>query len=201
MAREIVVTLGEATSSFAFAKVDRSKLYGRRRRVPLDPEGNACEKGGLTSDGALLIRPGMTGQGYFDADNYWYPTADLLSLDAEGNAAERVTSTLGVAQDLTEVAPQALLDVRVQSIYMLDASDLDEALETALKAGSVFTFNFAYRTGYKCDQGFLLTNKEGTFALVGQSVTPIWCELDAVPVEDFSDDDGGFDDDLDFEMF
>ena len=201
MAREIVVTLGDEVSSFAFAKVDRSKLYGRRRRVPLDPEGERCERAGVTEDGALLIRPGMTSQGYFDEDNYWYPNGDLVSLDEQGEPVARVPSTLGVAQALTEVPAQQLLDVRVQSVYMLDPSEVDDALDAALKSGTVFSFDFAYRAGYKRDMGFLLANKAGVFALVGQQVEPLWCELDALPVEDFSDDGDDFDDDLDFEMF
>lgn len=201
MAREIMLTLGEAVSSFAFSKVDRSKLYGRRRRVPLDPDGQPCEKAGLTADGALLVRPGMTSQGYFDEGGYWYPVGDLVHLDADGAEVSRFDSTLGVPQPLTEVAPQALLDVRVQSIYALDASELAPELGAALEAGKIFSFEFTYRAGYKRDQGLLVANAEGTFALIGQPVTPDWCELDAVPVEDFAEDDGGFDDDLDFEMF
>ena len=66
MARQIVVELDGIESSFDFAKLDRSKLYGTRKRVALDPDGQPCERADLTSDGAVLLRRGMTAQGYFD---------------------------------------------------------------------------------------------------------------------------------------
>ena len=40
MARVIAVSLEGVESTFGFASVDRSALYGRRRRVPLDEQGN-----------------------------------------------------------------------------------------------------------------------------------------------------------------
>ena len=39
MARQIAVILDGVTTCFDFKKVDRSKLYGRRVRVPLDGDG------------------------------------------------------------------------------------------------------------------------------------------------------------------
>jgi len=39
MAKAIVVAFNGEESSFAFAKLDRSRLYGARRRVPLDQSG------------------------------------------------------------------------------------------------------------------------------------------------------------------
>jgi hypothetical protein len=68
MAKSIVVDRGGAVSSFDFTKVSRSKLYGRRRRMALDPSGRACTRASLTADGSLLILAGMTAQGYFDGE-------------------------------------------------------------------------------------------------------------------------------------
>ena len=64
MARVIAVSLEGVESTFGFASVDRSALYGRRRRVPLDEHGNACTRASILDDGSLLLRSGMTGQGY-----------------------------------------------------------------------------------------------------------------------------------------
>ncbi len=63
MAKAIVVEHEGAVSSFAFNKIDRSRLYGRRRRVALDPAARPCTRAALTDDGALLLRSGMTAQG------------------------------------------------------------------------------------------------------------------------------------------
>ena len=46
---------------------------------------------------------------------------------------------------------------------------------------------------------FLMANKEGVFALVGQPSSSEWCTLETQVVT-FEDDDDD-DDDLDFEMF
>ncbi|MCA9543478.1 MAG: hypothetical protein KC613_03780 [Myxococcales bacterium] len=203
MARQIVVERGGATSAFDFKKVDRAQLYGKRRRVPLDPDGGECARAELTADSGLLVRSGMTAQGYFDASGYWYAQGDLVALDPEGQEAPTHPSTLGEAQPLEAVGAEALLDLRVQSVYALDPAEVDEGLAAALAAGEVFAFDFVYRAGPKKDRGLLVANDTGVYALIGQPTTPEWCELAVVAQDDWSaaDDGDDFDDDLDFEMF
>lgn len=200
MAREIVVALNNSASRFNFKKVSRSALYGSRKRVPLDPEGAACAKGELTADGALLIRQGMTAQGYFDNAGHWYAQRDLSSINPDGTEAEKHDSTLGVEQSLTKVDPERLLDARVTVVYALDPADLDADLQLELEAGAIFEFPFNYRAGSSPNSAFLVANANGIFALVGQPTTPDWCTLET-PAVDPLDEDDGLDDDLDFEMF
>lgn len=201
MAREIIVALNNTASRFSFKKVDRKALYGSRRRVPLDPAGEACAKGELTADGALLIRQGMTAQGYFDTNGHWYASRDLTGINPDGSEAEKHDSTLGVEQSLTQVEPQRLLDARVAAVYALDPEELDPDLQIELEAGTIYEFPFNYRAGYAPNVAFLVANPNGFFALVGQPTEPDWCTLDAPAVEAFDDEDDGLDDDLDFEMF
>ncbi len=201
MAKAIVVDRGGAVSSFDFSKVTRSKLYGRRRRMPLDPSGRACTRAALTADGSLLLRAGMTAQGYFDGDGTWVPNKELVGLDADGKVLDKLPSTLGVAQELVgPVPPQELLDLRVAAVYALEPTDVEAGLQADLDAGKIFRFPFVYRGGHTTQTGFLAANPEGTFAIVGATTTPEWCTLDAVLPPDFEDDDA-FADDLDFEMF
>ncbi len=200
MAREIVVEMDGRPSTFAFKKVDRRKLYGVRQRVPLDTEGAACGKGELLADGSLLLRAGMTAQAYFDDEGTWYARRDLASVWPDGTVAEKHPSTLGEKQPLSKVGAEALLDARIHSVYALEPTDLDEPLRAALEAGELFQFPFSYRGGARRDVSFLVHNEHGFFGLVGQPTNPAWCDLEAVAVDDFGDD-GGFDDDLDFEMF
>lgn len=46
MARNIVVTLHGEESSFDFKAIDRAAIYGKRRRVALDRDGEACTRVG-----------------------------------------------------------------------------------------------------------------------------------------------------------
>lgn len=198
MAREIVVQQGDRTSRFTFAKVDRAKLYGARKRVPLDPDGEPCVRGELTPDGSLLLRSGMTAQGYFDEKGYWYPPGELQSVWPDGTIAESSPSTLNQPQALTPIGPREALDVRVHAVYALEPSELDEDLADALQSGTLFRCPFNYRPGHINDVLLLVHNPTGYYGLVGRLAEPEWIDLETVIEETFTDD---FDDDLDFEMF
>ena len=198
MAKPIVVEYQGETSRFDFSKLARKKLYGSRRRIPLDKSGEPCKRAALTDDGRFLIQSGMSAQGYFTEDNRWVPNGELQGIDANGAVVEKVPSTLGEAQPLEKTTPQVLLDHKLSSVYLLDAQDIDPQLQSALASGDIFQFAFNYRADFRAEAGFLLENKEGYFALVGVPTTPTWIETTAPPpvLEEEEDDD-----DLDFEMF
>ena len=203
MAKPIVVSFGGTESTFGISRIDRSKLYGRRQRFPLDPTGERCQRAALTDDGSLLVLTGMTAQGYFDPDGSWVPNNQLIGLSPEGEPVERVPSTLGVPQPLEgPIPPTELLDLQVLSVYLLDPEDVDMDLAHKLANGQIFKFGFSYRGGYNAETGVLVGNDEGLFALIGRPKVLEWSELEQVvqPLLDDEDDDD-FDDDLDFEMF
>ena len=202
MARQIVVDRGGQTSAFDFAKVDRSKLYGRRRRVPLDPKGEPCARASLSEDGAVLVRAGMTAQGYYTDEGHWVPNGELVGLDEAGQPKEPVKSTLGEAQALKgPFGPERVLDLVPHAIYALTPAEVEDALVAGLREGEVYELSFAYRNGYLEDTALLVANEAGElYALVGRVVEPVWREAEErIPafIEDDPDDDG----DLDFEMF
>lgn len=200
MAKPIIVSLGGVESRFDHEKLDRAKLYGRRQRQVLDPGGQRCEKAELTRDGTLLVRSGMTAQGYFDEGGAWIPSNKLVGLGADGKPVQSVASTLGEPQKLVgPVGPEELLDLAVRSVYVLAAEGLDPKLEAELKAGKVYKFPFCYREGYNSETAFLVGNPNGFFALVGTPAVSEWCELQTVAAEPLSDEED--DDELDFEMF
>lgn len=200
MARSIVVEKDGKTSSFGFRKIDRSKLYGQRRRIHLDPAGEPCARASVTDDSSLLLRVGMTAQGYFDEDGHWIPYGELQGLGGDGQPLEKVPSTLGEVVELEgPVAPRELLDQRNQSVYSLDPEEFDDALRASLEAGDVYRLPFNYRPGWKMGHAFLVANSQGDlFALMGEPATPDWCEPGRLPEVDEDDDQ---DDELDFEMF
>lgn len=201
MAKPIVVSYQGAEAKFDHQRVDRAKLYGRRRRIPLDPEGKACQRADLSDDGSVLVSAGMTSQGYFDkGDDRWIPTKELVGLDGDDKPVERRDSTLGVAQEAKLTDPETLLDLQVLSVYMLDKLELPDALATELAKGSIFTFPFNYRADFHAETAFLLENEEGYFAIVGNPTQPAWLSLEQVIEESATEDDEDADD-LDFEMF
>ena len=199
MAKPIVLSWQGGTSSFDHRKLTRERLYGKRTRVTLDPEGKPCARAELTVDGDLLVRSGMTAQAYFDEAGNQFAIGDLKAFDPDGNELERIPSTLGAEQALHgPVDPSEVLDIRLFSVFALTELELDAQLAEALQAGKVFRFDFKYRADFAPDTAFLVGNEHGVFALIGRPAPAPWMELEQAVVDDFDDDD---DDDLDFDMF
>ncbi|MEZ4474978.1 MAG: hypothetical protein R3F60_30135 [bacterium] len=168
--------------------------------MPLDPAGETCTRGELTADGSLLLRPGMTAQGYFDEQGLWFAATDLKALwpDEGRGAPARLDAGGEPAPGARD--PHASWTTASRSVYALDPAEVDPALQQALEAGEIFECPFNYRAGGAPSSAFLVHNGSGTYALIGRPFEPEWCTLELAPVEDFAEDDG-LDDDLDFEMF
>ena len=200
MAKPIIIKLEGKTGIFEHTKINRSKLYGSRKRIFLDPLGETCQRCELSDDGSTLIMSGMTSQGYFDDDTNWIPNNELVGMDFKGNVLEKAPATLGVEQDVEVSGLESLLDLSVDSIYQLEPEDVHESIQSALESGKVFNFPFNYRADYHAESAYLLLNKEGYFLLIGNPVEPQWMDLEQIAVETFEEDSED-DDDLDFEMF
>jgi len=202
MAKPIIVSLGGVESRFDHEKLDRAKLYGKRQRQVLDPGGTRCEKAELTRDGTLLVRTGMTAQGYFDEAGSWVPSNKLVGLGPDGKPLPLIGSTLGEPQKLTgPVDATEVLDLAVRSVYALGPDGLDPKLEEELKAGKVYKFTLCYRGGYQSETAFLVGNSTGFFALVGSPTETAWLELATVATDAGDSGESDDDDELDFEMF
>jgi hypothetical protein len=188
-------------AQFSHKKIDRSKLYGSRKRVPLDPLGENCLRCSLSDDGLTLIMSGMTSQGYFDSDMNWIPNKELIGMDSSGKVLNKIPATLGIAQDALLSDLEQLLDLAVDSIYQLDPEEVHPSIQAALESGKALNFPFNYREDYHAESAYLVLNDEGYFVLIGNPTKPIWMELDQVIEENFEDEVGDDNDDLDFEMF
>jgi hypothetical protein len=198
MAKPILVTLDGVESSFDHSKLDRARLYGNRRRVPLDEQGRPCVKAALTVDGAYLLQSGMTAQGYFDEQGRWLQKSELVGLDADGEVVDLKPSTLGVPQELSAVEPAEVLRFTNSSVYQLEPAAVDAALTSRLEAGEVFRFAFNYTSDYQLETAFLVQNPEGIFCLVADPTLPEWCEPGRLAVVEEADEAS---DELDFDMF
>ena len=201
MAREIVLSVNGKDSNFTFSKLTREKLYGKKKRIPIDLNGDSCSRSSLALDGTVIIKSGMLAQGYFDDNQKQLSRRDLVGMDNDGNELERIPRTLNVSQAATEVTPTELLNLRVISIYALEAQNLDADLKAALEEGRIFTFPFNYNADFHCEVGFIISNKNGFFAIIGIPTEPEWIGHEVIQAPVVEIDDEWDDDDLDFEMF
>jgi hypothetical protein len=71
MAKQLVVTHAGTELAFGLTRIERSKIYGTRRRVVIDAQERPCVRAALSADGRTLIASGMTGQGHFTPDGRW----------------------------------------------------------------------------------------------------------------------------------
>jgi hypothetical protein len=197
MAKGLVLELDGAMSSFGLTKVERARLYGARKRAAVDTQGRTCARAALTDDGRVLLRSGMTAQGWFDAEGRQVESADITAVDDDGHPLPLVPSTLDVAQPLAPAGAKELLDLAPTAVYLLEPLTVDAGLDGRLAAGALFRFPFNYRPDYRRETGFLLKNDAGTFAVVGVPTEAALLQPDAPPPVE--DDDAG--DELDFEMF
>lgn len=199
MAKPIVVSHQGADSSFQLQKLERSKLYGSKRRLPLDPQGQPCTRAALTDDGEVLLLSGMTAQGWFDDCGRQVEASELQAQRADGVVLEPVPSTLGESQPLEgPVSPLEVLDLAITSVYQLSADSIAAELAASLASGEIWRFRFNYRPDFMAEVAYLLANDAGTFALIGQPAPAPYLPPNAPPPLDGAD---GVDaDDVDFEM-
>ncbi len=202
MAKPIVVNFGGEELSFSFEKLDRARLYGRIRRIVLGPDDEPCQRAQLLEDGSLLLRSGMSSQGYFDDDGNAVKQSDFVGFDSDDNIVDRQPSTLGVAQDLEgPVTPEEVLDLELTTIYHVSPDEVVGALDDSLSKGDIYRFPLNYYADFRTETAFILKNDDGYFVLVGVPTDPSWSEPKVISGEVFESSDADGDDDLDFEMF
>lgn len=198
MPKGIVVACNGTSSSFQIEKVERAKMYGVRRRLAVDQKGRTCARAALTHDGQVLLRAGMTAQGWFDTDGRQIEQKVIGAEGADGNPLDLVPSTLGVEQPLEgPIAATEVLDLSLTAVYRIVPEQLDDVLAASLAAGEFWRFPFNHRPDYRSETGYLVQNADGIFALVGVPAAAEFLEPQAPPPLADDDDD---DDDLDFEM-
>ena len=200
MAKTINLTYGAETAIFAYKPIDRAVLYGKRRRVAFDLNGKECAKASLLADGSLLIRSGMTAQGYFTEDETWVPQSELEAINLDGTKPELFPATVGENVVAEKVSAVEALSLRFDTTYSLETEELPSGLKKELDSGSIFKFPFNPRADYQVETGILVSNENGYFALIGQEVEYQYSALSSVvSVVDEAASDSS--DDLDFEMF
>ena len=200
MAKTINISYKGESAVFGYKPIDRGVLYGKRRRVPFDGEGNECAKASLLEDGSLLIKSGMTAQGYFTPDKVWVAQGDLEAINPDGSTPELFPATIGEVVEATQLSPVEALNLRFGTTYALEPEVLSEGIKKELDSGVVLTFPFNPRADYEVETGVLVGNENGYFALIGQRNEYEYVGLaSVVSVAEEANSDTS--DDLDFEMF
>jgi hypothetical protein len=200
MAKTINISYKGESAVFGYKPIDRGVLYGKRRRVPFDGEGNECAKASLLEDGSLLIKSGMTAQGYFTPDKVWVAQGDLEAINPDGSTPELFPATIGEVVEATQLSPVEALNLRFGTTYALEPEVLSEGIKKELDSGVVLTFPFNPRADYEEETGVLVGNENGYFALIGQKNQYEFVGLaSVVSVAEEANSDTS--DDLDFEMF
>lgn len=197
MSRGLVFDWDGDVVSFELNRIERAQLYGTRRRVAVDESGTVCTRASMTADGSVIIRPGMTAQGWFTDEGEQVESAEIAAVGPSGEPLTLHPSTIGVAQKLEgPVDAKDVLDLAIDSVFGLSTDSIPTSLLAALDAGKVFRFTYCYRPDPVPQVGFLIANAEGVFAVVGQPVPCPWATREQ-SVQDGEDAD---DDELDFEM-
>jgi hypothetical protein len=200
MAKTINISYKGESAVFGYKPIDRGVLYGKRRRVPFDADGNECAKASLLEDGSLLIKSGMTAQGYFTPDKVWVAQGDLEAINPDGSTPELFPATVGEEVKATQLSPVEALNLRFGTTYALEPEVLSEGIKKELDSGVVLTFPFNPRADYEVETGVLVGNENGYFALIGQKNQYEFVGLaSVVSVAEEANSDTS--DDLDFEMF
>jgi hypothetical protein len=200
MAKTINISYKGESAVFGYKPIDRGVLYGKRRRVPFDADGNECAKASLLEDGSLLIKSGMTAQGYFTPDKVWVAQGDLEAINPDGTTPELFPATIGEVVEATQLSPVEALNLRFGTTYALEPEVLSEGIKKELDSGVVLTFPFNPRADYEVETGVLVGNENGYFALIGQKNQYEFVGLaSVVSVAEEANSDAS--DDLDFEMF
>jgi hypothetical protein len=200
MAKTINLIYGAETAIFTYKPIDRTVLYGKRRRVAFDLNGKECAKASLLADGSLLIRSGMTAQGYFTEEDIWVPQSELEAINFDGTKPELFPATVGENVAAEKISAVDALSLRFDTTYSLEPEELPSGLKKELDSGSIFKFPFNPRADYQVETGILVGNENGYFALIGQEVEYQYSALSSVvSVVDEAASDSS--DDLDFEMF
>lgn len=156
MERTLEVGCRGSTSRFTTRKLSRATLYGRRRRVAVDPQGRECRVAALTRDGRFLLPPGSTATLCLDEEG------DVVGRD--GLRPARAGQDAPPAGEPQAAEPTELLDHTIRQVHALDPVAVSEQLEALLAETGMCRLADADGAG---TAHFLVRNDAGYFLLVG----------------------------------
>ncbi len=158
-------------SSFMVTKINRSKLYGSKRRIAIDAQGQECARAGLTRDGMYILPAGGTAVLYLDEQGDVVERNQLQAIDSEGDVIKPGESTLDAALELGQAVEAAeVLECNITRAYALEPVFISAGLEDSLSQGVIFRLPLPSPEGSNSRQSFLLGNDAGYFLLIGEQM-------------------------------
>ena len=197
MPRFIVLEFKGKESKFNFKKINRSSLYGKKKRVFLDEFNKECISAIIDTSFGLIIHSGDASSVYIDEQKNFINKDDISGIDSKGNVVKRIPSTLNVPQKLHVINEEYILDFDCSSLYYLEEEVIEKDLQTSLNNGDIYNFDFNYYSDFNVEKGILLKNEKGYFALVGKETSHSWSTKEENLSEHFESPE---DLDIDFEM-
>ena len=198
MAREILLNLNKKKSSFEISKIDRKKLYGFKKRLFIDEKGKECSKANLEEETGIVFVNSDISSCYLDYKGNYLEKKDLEAINENGKKVTKKESTIGKEVNLQSISIEDALNLKVNSVYILEPKDFDKDLKSKLDKGEIFSFPFNYYADFKLEDAIILKSEKEYFALIGRKTSCHWIgeNSDDLPedVEEFEDND------LDFEM-
>ena len=85
MVKPIIITKDNKDSIFQIKKIERKKLYGYRKRLAIDENNEECKRASLTEDGQILIKSGMTSQGWYIDGGKQIESNEIGAIDENNN--------------------------------------------------------------------------------------------------------------------
>ena len=201
MHKTIEVSYKNTKSCFALSIFNRSKLYGTKKRVPVDVYGRKCISASLTIDGRFILPTGSTGILFLDEKNDIADKKKLKAINEDGIEVHQNPSTLNTTQQLGElINAEELLDYSIRSIYILEPISVSIEFDEQVSQFSVFRIPFQYAASYHSYESFVLKNDNCWFLLIGEKLDFDFIGLDQADLSIPECESEEFMDQIDFAM-
>ena len=119
MARTATLKFDKKSFSTEFVKVDRKKLYGWSKIVVSDKDNGPCSTASIADGSHILPSKSTTLQGFNDNGEY-ISRSNLIGVDSNNEAIEKVPSTYDVDSKLEISSLDEYLSLNVKSVYQLN---------------------------------------------------------------------------------
>ena len=201
MPRTANLTLDGKSFETAFVKLDRKKVYGWSKIDIYDKDSKSCSLASI-ADGEHILPSGSVTLAGFNSKGEYVKKSNLIGIDREGNKVDKIPSIYDKSANLTKVTLDEFLSINVKSVYQLSISESKDDLLSLLNSGDIYHFPFNYRADYNADDGYLITNENEVFAVIGEkaNIEFIGLENKEEEVPEAVEEESGEIDDFDFGM-
>lgn len=174
-------------------KLKRDELYGWSQIDAFDENDNKCFLVSVADDGKTLFGDGGYAFADINENGDFIDSKEITAVDSENNPLNIYESSFNTGINLAKTAAaEDLLSHQVKSVYQMTIADgLPKTIQKNLAKGILYQFDFSYRGGTSCDQGFLLENTVGEpfLFLTSPSNIQYLTFTDASAIDDTEDED------------